>query len=93
MPARYCANTIWHSMRRARSVSMRCCTRYPLACYTTDAAGRITFFNETAAAMWGRRPRLNSEQWCGSWRMYWPMGLHCRTTNARWRSQSSKGEA
>jgi PAS domain S-box-containing protein len=42
--------------------------------YTTDAAGRITFFNETAAAMWGRRPRLNSEQWCGSWRMYWPDG-------------------
>jgi PAS domain S-box-containing protein len=42
--------------------------------YTTDAAGRITFFNETAAAMWGRRPELNSEKWCGSWRMYWPDG-------------------
>jgi PAS domain S-box-containing protein len=24
--------------------------------------------------MWGRRPKLNSEQWCGSWRMYWPDG-------------------
>jgi PAS domain S-box-containing protein len=46
----------------------------PVGVYTTDAAGRITFFNDTAAAMWGRRPRLNSEQWCGSWRMYWPDG-------------------
>lgn len=46
----------------------------PVGVYTTDAAGRITFFNETAAAMWGRRPELNSEQWCGSWRMYWPDG-------------------
>jgi PAS domain S-box-containing protein len=46
----------------------------PVGVYTTDAAGRITFFNETAAAMWGRRPTLNSERWCGSWRMYWPDG-------------------
>ena len=46
----------------------------PVGVYTTDAAGRITFFNETAAAMWGRRPELNSEKWCGSWRMYWPDG-------------------
>ncbi len=46
----------------------------PVGVYTTDAAGRITFFNEAAAAMWGRRPELNSEKWCGSWRMYWPDG-------------------
>ena len=46
----------------------------PVGVYTTDAAGRITFFNETAAAMWGRRPELNSERWCGSWRMFWPDG-------------------
>jgi len=29
----------------------------PAAVYTTDAAGRITFYNETAAALWGRRQR------------------------------------
>jgi PAS domain S-box-containing protein len=46
----------------------------PVGVYTTDTAGRITFFNQTAATMWGRRPKLNSEQWCGSWRMYWPDG-------------------
>jgi PAS domain S-box-containing protein len=46
----------------------------PAAVYTTDAAGRITFYNEAAAALWGRRPTLNVDQWCGSWRMYWPDG-------------------
>jgi PAS domain S-box-containing protein len=46
----------------------------PVAVYTTDAAGYITFYNEAAAALWGRRPKLNSDQWCGSWRMYWPDG-------------------
>ena len=29
-----------------------------VAVYTTDAAGRITFFNEAAVAFWGRRPQL-----------------------------------
>jgi PAS domain S-box-containing protein len=46
----------------------------PAAVYTTDAAGRITFFNEAAAEMWGCRPKLNSDEWCGSWRIYWPDG-------------------
>jgi PAS domain S-box-containing protein len=46
----------------------------PAGVYITDAAGRITFYNEAAAALWGRRPQLNSDQWCGSWRMYWPDG-------------------
>jgi PAS domain S-box-containing protein len=46
----------------------------PAGVYITDAAGRITFYNEAAAALWGRRPQLNSDRWCGSWRMFWPDG-------------------
>jgi PAS domain-containing protein len=42
----------------------------PAAIYTTDATGRITFYNEAAAAMWGRRPTLGDDQWCGSWKLY-----------------------
>jgi PAS domain S-box-containing protein len=42
----------------------------PAAVYTTDAAGRITYFSAAAAALWGCRPRLNSDLWCGSWRLY-----------------------
>ena len=44
-----------------------------VAVYTTDAGGHITFFNEAAATLWGRRPDLG-EEWCGSWRLYWPDG-------------------
>jgi PAS domain S-box-containing protein len=42
----------------------------PAAVYTTDAAGRITYFNEAAAALWGCRPKLDCDLWCGSWRLY-----------------------
>lgn len=46
----------------------------PAAVYTTDAAGRITFYNQAAADLWGCRPALGSDQWCGSWKLYWPDG-------------------
>jgi PAS domain S-box-containing protein len=44
-----------------------------VAVYTTDAAGRITFFNDAAADLWGRRPEIG-EEWCGSWRLFWSDG-------------------
>jgi PAS domain S-box-containing protein len=46
----------------------------PVAVYTTDAQGRITFFNQAAVDFWGRTPKLGAEYWCGSWRLYWPDG-------------------
>jgi PAS domain S-box-containing protein len=49
-------------------------TLLPVAVYTTDAEGRITFYNEAAAELWGHRPELGSCQWCGSWRLYRPDG-------------------
>ena len=46
----------------------------PAAIYTTDAAGRITSYNEAAVALWGRRPELGKSEFCGSWKLYWPDG-------------------
>jgi PAS domain S-box-containing protein len=46
----------------------------PAAIYMTDADGRITYFNEAAATLWGCRPKLNTDLWCGSWRLFWPDG-------------------
>jgi PAS domain S-box-containing protein len=46
----------------------------PVAVYTTDAAGRITFYNEAAAQLWGIRPELGKSEFCGSWKLYWPDG-------------------
>ena len=47
---------------------------FPAAVYTTDAAGRITFYNEAAAEFSGRRAQLGADQWCVTWRLYWPDG-------------------
>lgn len=46
----------------------------PVAVYTTDPAGRITFYNDAAAALWGRRPEPGTTSFCGSWKLYWPDG-------------------
>ena len=45
----------------------------PVAVYSTDQNGLITYYNEKAAALWGRRPRLNDPTeslFCGSWKLY-----------------------
>jgi PAS domain S-box-containing protein len=46
----------------------------PAAVYTTDPTGRITYYNEAAAALWGCRPDLGNSDWCGSWKLFWPDG-------------------
>ena len=46
----------------------------PAAIYITDAEGRLTYFNEAAAILWGYRPELGATQWCGSWKLYQPDG-------------------
>ncbi|HEY0598883.1 PAS domain S-box protein [Brevundimonas sp.] len=54
----------------------------PTAVYTTDSDGRITYFNEAAAALAGRRPTVGVDRWCVTWRLFWPDGTpleheHC----------------
>jgi two-component system, sensor histidine kinase and response regulator len=46
----------------------------PAAVYTTDRQGRITLFNDQAAELWGRRPDIGKDMWCGSWRIFQPDG-------------------
>jgi PAS domain S-box-containing protein len=46
----------------------------PVAVYTTDAAGRITFYNEAAAQLWGVRPEIGKSEFCGSWKLFSPDG-------------------
>ncbi|WP_203074767.1 EAL domain-containing protein [Falsiroseomonas ponticola] len=45
-----------------------------VAIYTTDAAGSLTYYNEAAASLWGWRPPLQEQRWCGSWRIVAPDG-------------------
>ncbi|HEU0084070.1 MAG TPA: PAS domain S-box protein [Bradyrhizobium sp.] len=46
----------------------------PAAIYTTDAQGRITYFNQAAVELAGRTPTIGSDEWCVTWKLYWPDG-------------------
>ena len=46
----------------------------PAAVYTTDSAGQITYYNEAAVELAGRRPTIGSDQWCVTWKLFWPDG-------------------
>jgi PAS domain S-box-containing protein len=67
-------NTLRERVRRFRELL----EALPAAVYTTDAAGRITFYNQAAVELWGCRPELGKSTWCGSWRLYWPDGTPMR---------------
>src|SRR6476661_8334872 len=45
----------------------------PAAIYTTDADGRITFFNRACVEFAGRTPKVG-EMWCVTWKLFWPDG-------------------
>ncbi|HYM14557.1 MAG TPA: GAF domain-containing protein [Dehalococcoidia bacterium] len=49
-----------------------------VALYTTAADGTITYYNDEAAALWGRRPELGKERWSGAWRLFRPDGTAMR---------------
>jgi PAS domain S-box-containing protein len=46
----------------------------PAAIYTTDAQGRVTYYNEAAVELAGRTPAIGRDQWSVAWKMYWPDG-------------------
>ncbi|HWA89832.1 MAG TPA: PAS domain-containing protein [Rhizomicrobium sp.] len=46
----------------------------PAAVYTTDAAGRVTYYNQAAADLAGREPEIGRDEWCVAWRLYTPDG-------------------
>src|SRR5688500_8136333 len=42
----------------------------PVAIYTCNAIGQLTFYNEAAVSMWGKRPEIGKDLWCGSWKIF-----------------------
>lgn len=52
-----------------------CIEALPAAIYLCHPDGKIVFYNEAAAVLWGRHPQLGKEFWCGSWKMYAADGL------------------
>jgi PAS domain S-box-containing protein len=48
----------------------------PAAIFTCDSEGLITYYNQRAAELWGRHPKLHDpeDRYCGSFRIYRPDG-------------------
>ena len=46
----------------------------PAGVFSCDADGYIKFYNDAAAALWGRQPVLGTDRWCGSWKIFNPGG-------------------
>nr|WP_260691250.1 PAS domain S-box protein [Rhizobium laguerreae] len=42
----------------------------PAAVYTTDAQGKITYFNRAAAELAGRDPIIGQDEWCVTYRLF-----------------------
>lgn len=74
MPAVRAQNTLRERERRFRELL----DALPAAIYTTDAEGRLTYYNTAAAELWGQQPTLGFSEWCGSWRLFWPDGTPMR---------------
>jgi PAS domain S-box-containing protein len=47
----------------------------PTAIYTTDAEGKINFYNQAAVELAGRKPELGIDGWCVAWKLYTPDGV------------------
>jgi PAS domain S-box-containing protein len=41
----------------------------PAAIYTTDKDGYLSYFNEGAVKLWGHRPEIGRQRWCGSFKI------------------------
>jgi PAS domain S-box-containing protein len=56
----------------------------PMAVYTTDADGRLTHFNKAAVEFSGRVPKLGSDEWCVTWKLYRANGAPLPHDQCRW---------
>lgn len=50
----------------------------PAAIYTTDAEGRITYFNKACIEFSGRTPSIGDDLWCVTWKLYTADGAPLR---------------
>lgn len=46
----------------------------PVPIYTTDAEGRVTYWNRACVELAGREPRLGHDRWCITWKIYTTAG-------------------
>jgi PAS domain S-box-containing protein len=65
------------TLDRGESQFRRSLEKLPIAAYTCDPDGLITYFNPQAVQLWGRAPKLNDseDRFCGSFKLFSANGL------------------
>ena len=48
----------------------------PVPVYSTDAEGRVSYWNRACAEFAGREPVLGKDRWCVTWQLYTASGDH-----------------
>jgi len=66
------------ALEKSESMFRQMIDELPAAVYTTDMQGRLTHFNQAAVKFSGRAPELGTDQWCVTWKLYWPDGTPMR---------------
>src|SRR6478672_4968657 len=46
----------------------------PVPIYTTDATGKVTYWNRACVDFAGREPKLGEDRWCVTWQLYTTTG-------------------
>jgi PAS domain S-box-containing protein len=68
----------------------------PVAIYTTDTEGRITYYNRASVELTGRRPELGADKWCIARKLYTEAGVplahdRCPTATALREQRAVRG--
>jgi PAS domain-containing protein len=61
---------VLEALRSARPELLEAFDELSAPVYTTDAQGRITWFNQACVSFAGRRPQIGADRWCVSWKLY-----------------------
>ncbi|RWL42178.1 MAG: PAS domain S-box protein [Mesorhizobium sp.] len=61
-------------LRRQDSTYHQILEALPVAIYTTDNEGTITYYNRVAAELAGREPEIGKDKWCVTFKLFTPDG-------------------
>ena len=61
-------------LKRHDSTYLQILEGLPVAIYTTDKEGTITYYNRAAAELAGREPRIGKDKWCVTFKLFTPDG-------------------
>lgn len=68
-------------LQRSERTSRELLGALPAAIYMTDAAGRISYCNQSAVDLWGIKPKLGEDKWCDLSPLYYTDGTPMALTD------------